>query len=67
MEVHISRDVEKVLSEALKKSGFNEDEFVERAVLFYVDTIRKQLSLKKEFEHWDELSDEALVNFEAGL
>lgn len=67
MEVHISRNVEKVLSEASKKSGFNEEEFVERAVLFYVDTIQKQLGLKKEFEQWDELSDEALVNFEAGL
>ena len=67
MEVHISKDVEKVLSEASKKSGFNEEEFVERAVLFYVDSIQKQLGLKKEFVQWDELSDEALVNFEALL
>ncbi|MGR3175680.1 MAG: hypothetical protein ACUZ8N_13935 [Candidatus Scalindua sp.] len=67
MEVHISKNVEKVLSEASKKSGFNEEEFVERAVLFYVDSIQKQLGLKKEFVQWDELSDEALVNFEALL
>ena len=65
MEVHISKDAEKILSEASKMSGFNEEEFVERAVLYYADTIQKQLSLKKEFEQWDELSDEALVNFEA--
>lgn len=67
MEVHISRNVEKLLSEASKKSGFNAEEFVERAVLFYADTIQKQLSLKKEFEQWDGLSDEALVNLEAGF
>jgi len=33
MEVHISRNVEKILSEVSKESGFNEEEFVERAVL----------------------------------
>ncbi len=67
MEVHISKNAEKILSEASKRSGFNEEEFVERAVLFYADTIQKQLSLKKEFEQWDGLSDEALVHFEAGI
>ncbi len=67
MEVHISKNVEKLLSEASRRSGFNEEEFVERAVLFYADTIQKQLSLKKEFEQWDVLSDEALANFEVGL
>lgn len=41
MEVHISKNVERVLSEASKKSGFNEEEFVERAVLFYVDALQK--------------------------
>jgi hypothetical protein len=33
MEVHISRNVEKILSEVSKESGFNEEEFVKRAVL----------------------------------
>ena len=33
MEVHISRNVEKILSEVSKESGFNEEEFVGRAVL----------------------------------
>ena len=67
MDVHISKNAEKILTEVSKRSGFNEEEFVERAVLFYADTIQKQLSLKKEFEQWDKLSDEAIVNFEAGL
>lgn len=67
MEVHISTNVEKVLSKALKNLGFNEEEFVERAVLFYVDTIQKQLELKEELGQWDELSDEALLNFETQL
>jgi|LGOV01.1.fsa_nt_gb hypothetical protein len=67
MEVHISTNVEKVLSKALKNLGFNEKEFVERAVLFYADTIQKQLDLKEELRQWDELSDEALSKFETQI
>ncbi len=54
----------KFASDAL---GFDEREIIERAIIFYLDTIEKQLALKNEFEAWDTLSNEALANFEATL
>ncbi len=67
MEIHISKNVEDILNRVSKNLGFNEDEFIERSILFYVNTIQKELELKEELKQWDKLSDEALLNFEAQL
>jgi hypothetical protein len=67
MEIKISKQTDNKLKNASKTLGFNEKEIIERAILFYLDTIKKQLELKQEFEDWNMLSDEALVNFEESL
>jgi len=67
MNVNISDKVEIELKDASKTLGFEERIIVERAISFYLDTIKSRLSLKKEMDAWDSLSDEALLDFEAKL
>jgi len=67
MRIKLSKGLDEKLKSASDTLGFDEHEIIERAILFYLDTIEKQLELKHEFREWDILSDEALVNFEAAL
>ena len=67
MQVQTSKDVDKKIKEASKVLGLKEEEIVDRAILLYLDSMEKYLELKKEFKAWDNLSDEALNNFESGL
>ena len=59
--------MDKKLKKASDILGFKKQEIVDRALLFYLDTIQKQLDLKQEFKELDKLSDEALLNFEKTL
>ncbi len=47
--------------------GINKKEFIERALLFYLESIRATLDLEKEFQAWDALSDEAFWLMEKRL
>ena len=67
MEIKISKDLINELKKVSENFGFDEEKIVERALLFYLNVIRNQLELNKEFNELDELSDEALVNFENSL
>ena len=67
MQIQITREIDKKIKQVSEISGFSEKDIVERAILFYLDTIQKQLQLKSEFKEWDMLSDEALENFENTL
>lgn len=67
MEIKIPRELNIEIENASKVLGFDEKEIIERAILFYLDVIKKQLDLNKEFNEWDILSDESLVNFENSL
>ncbi|MBU4493268.1 MAG: hypothetical protein KKA61_02765 [Nanoarchaeota archaeon] len=67
MQMQIPVDIDKRLKEVSNVFGFSERDIIERAILFYLDTIQKQLDLKHEFQAWDILSDEALENFEKAL
>ena len=64
MEIQIPKEMDKRLKKASDILGFEKQEIIDRALLFYLDTIQKQMELKKEFKEWDILSDEALINFE---
>ena len=61
MNIDLSKSVDVKLRDASKTLGFRQGDLLERAVLFYLAAINKQLSLKKEFQMWDTLSDEAFV------
>lgn len=64
MEIELSKEITKKISKASSILGLKNEEVVNRAVLFYLDTISKQLELKKEIDAWDKLSDEALIKFD---
>lgn len=64
MEIELSKGMAKKLNRVSSILGVRDRDVVNRALLFYLDTISKQLELKKEMLAWDELSDEALVKFD---
>ena len=64
MEIKLSNDMAKKLSNVSSVLGVKNKDVINRALLFYLDTISKQLELKKEMIAWDKLSDEALLKFD---
>ena len=64
MEIELSKDMIKKLSNVSLVLGVKNKDIINRALLFYLDTISKQLELKKEMIAWDKLSDEALLRFD---
>jgi hypothetical protein len=64
MEIELSRDMKSRLSKVSSILGVKDKDLVNRAILFYIDTISKQVELKKEISAWDKLSDEALAKFD---
>jgi hypothetical protein len=55
------------LRHASQTTGIQEENLIQRAILYYLDSIQKQVDLYDEMHTWDRLSDEALVNFEETL
>ncbi|MBS3096701.1 hypothetical protein J4480_04645 [Candidatus Woesearchaeota archaeon] len=64
MEIQLSKDTKNKLNEVSSILGIRDRDVVNRALLFYLDTISKQLELKREMASWDYLSDEALAKFD---
>lgn len=64
MEIELSKDMMKKLSNVSSVLGVKNKDVINRALLYYLDTISKQLELKKEMIEWDKLSDEALLKFD---
>lgn len=52
------------IKETSHTMGVDEQELVERAILFYLNTIKEHTALRQEFDIWDRLSDEAFVSME---
>jgi len=67
MHVDVSKDVGTKIERMSGIMGIGKKELVDRAILTYIDSVSRFLELKKEFREWDELSDEALLNFEKSL
>lgn len=64
MQVQISKEFDERIKQASKALGFEDKKIVERALLFYLDAVKGQLELRREFKEWDALSDEALIGCE---
>ena len=64
MEIELSKEIKKKLNKVSSILGIEYKDVVNRAILFYLDTVSKQLELKKEISSWNELSDEALTKFD---
>lgn len=48
------------IKDASKALGVEESDILERASIFYLDAVRKELDFKRELDFWDYVSDEAL-------
>ena len=64
MGIKIPREIYAELEKISENTGFDKQKIVENALLFYLDAIKKKADLNKEFNDLDELSGEALINFE---
>lgn len=67
MDVEIQKETSDRVVEISKELGIEKNEFIERAVLVYLDSISKYIDFKKEIHDWDVLSDQAFDNFEKSL
>ena len=63
----LNKWIEKDIKDASKVLGINDKKLIDRAIIVYLDAIQKQIDLKREMKLWDELSNEALINFEKSL
>lgn len=57
--IQIEEKIEKNLKKASKLMGVKKNELVNRAFLYYFESIRDLLNLEREIEAWNALSDEA--------
>ncbi len=67
MQVHFREQTLTRIRQVSREIGVQEENFIQKAVLYYLDAIQEQFELKQEMNEWDKLSDEALTNFEEML
>ena len=67
MTLALSPAVSKKVRLASKAFGINEKDLFQNALVFYLEAMRPYLDLKREVDGWENLSDEALLNFERSL
>jgi len=65
--VEISSDMRKKLEETSKETELDEEEIMNKALTMYLDMMKQELNLEKEFSAWDKASDEALAATEEEL
>ena len=64
MNITLPKQLEQEMRRVSKVMGISEEELAERALRFYVASIRQELELEQELHAWDHVSDEALLNME---
>lgn len=67
MDIAIAADTSQEIARASSILGIEKEELVDRAIHVYLDNIKKFLELKQELQVWDQLSDEALADFERSI
>lgn len=67
MEVEISEDITRHIDKASQAFGLNQQEFVLRAVRFYLNSIMEEEYLREELEVWEKAGIEDLEHFETTL
>lgn len=60
MPIVVEKKIQKNIREISRQMGIKEKELVDRAILLYLESVRKILDAEKEFSAWDALSDESL-------
>lgn len=64
MEVKLAKGMREKIEETAHALGMNELEVINHAILFYLDSIEKNVQLRNEFQAWERLSDEAWGNLD---
>ncbi|MEK6825855.1 MAG: hypothetical protein AABY00_03650 [Nanoarchaeota archaeon] len=67
MEIEISENTTRRIAEISQTLGIQKKDLIRRAILVYLDAISKDVQLREEMQELDNLSDEALYNFEKSL
>ena len=67
MQVNFHNQTMARLKQVSQVIGIREENLIQKAVLYYLDTIRKQPELIDDIAVLNSLSDESLVNFEEML
>ena len=62
MQIQLEKKLNKRVQDASKAFGVDQNQLIKQALLLYLDSVQKSFDLKKEFDAWDSLSDEALHN-----
>ena len=60
MPTHLREDLDKRINNTSKQFGVSKKELIDRAIVFYLDSVQKTMELKEELSVWDVLSDEVL-------
>lgn len=63
----IPRELRFQIQTIAQKTGTSEQELFRNAVRYYIDSVKQYLDLDEEMKGWDQLSDEALLNFERSI
>ncbi|MEK7481118.1 MAG: hypothetical protein AAB604_03405 [Patescibacteria group bacterium] len=58
--IHVEEKINQNLEKTSKIMGIKKRELVDRALLYYFESIKDMVDLKREFDAWDRLSDEAM-------
>jgi hypothetical protein len=64
MQIHIEEQLNKRLQDVSKAYGVDEQQLIKQAILLYLDTVTKNVDLRRELAAWDALSDEAMLSLE---
>ncbi|MFH1712988.1 MAG: hypothetical protein ABH896_02265 [Candidatus Jacksonbacteria bacterium] len=67
MQIQLKENLYNDVKTASRFIGVDEEELIDRALLFYLNSIQAKMDLEKELKAWDYLSDEALMSMDAGL
>ena len=65
--ITISRKIEKELKITSRQLGLSKEDFLTRAVLYYLQALEVEIELKKELENWEKASSQDLIKFEKKL
>jgi len=57
----VNKKIKAELKDASRFLGLDEKDIFDRALAFYLYSIKNKIALKKEMESWDTLSDEAFL------
>ncbi len=64
MEITLTEEDVNKINEAGKLTGLEKKEIIKKALIVYLENLKEMRKLENETQAWDELSDEALLNFE---